>query len=65
MATYELVCDACGHAFEVFHQGFLSDEDKVCPACGSTEVRQKFSSFLRNLGSIGDGCSPSADGGFG
>ena len=46
MASYDLVCDECGHDFEVFRQGFLKDDDRVCPECGSTEVRQKFSSFL-------------------
>ena len=50
MASYDLVCDACGHDFEVFRQGFLKDEDRVCPDCGSTEVRQKFTSFLSSIG---------------
>lgn len=50
MASYDLVCDACGSEFEIFRQGFLKDEDKACPDCGSTDVRQKFSSFLSNLG---------------
>ena len=60
MASYDLVCDACGHDFEVFRQGFLKDEDRVCPDCGSTEVRQKFTSFLKNIGgsSSGGGCAP-------
>jgi putative FmdB family regulatory protein len=55
MASYDLICDNCGHAFEVFRQGFLKDDDKVCPECGSEDVRQKFSSFLRSLGGSGDG----------
>jgi putative FmdB family regulatory protein len=55
MASYDLVCDACGHDFEVFRQGFLKDEDRVCPDCGSAEVRQKFSSFLKNIGGNGSG----------
>ena len=50
MASYDLVCETCDHRFEVFRQGFLRDDDKVCPECGSDDVRQKFSSFLRNLG---------------
>ena len=67
MATYDLVCDQCGDAFEVFRQGFLRDEDKVCPACGSTDVRQKFSSFLRSLGGgeAGGGCSAASGSPFG
>ena len=66
MASYDLVCDACGHDFEVFRQGFLKDEDKVCPECGSTEIRQKFSSFLRNIGGSSDGgCSVPSGSPFG
>ena len=48
MASYDLVCEKCDHEFEVFHQGFLKDEDRVCPECGCEDVRQKFSSFLRS-----------------
>jgi len=61
MASYDLVCEKCDHAFEVYRQGFLKDEDRVCPECGSEDVRQKFSSFLKNLGgSTGGGaCAPS------
>ena len=59
MATYDLVCEACGHDFEVFRQGFLSDEDHLCPECGSTQVHQKFTSFLKNIGgSASGGCYP-------
>ena len=66
MASYDLVCEECEHVFEVFRQGFLRDEDKVCPECGSTEVRQKYSSFLSNLGSSTDGeCAPRAGSPFG
>ena len=62
MASYDLVCDACGHDFEVFRQGFLKDEDRVCPDCGSAEVRQKFTSFLKN---IGGGSAGAAEAGAG
>ena len=65
MASYDLVCDACGSEFEVFRQGFLKDEDKACPDCGSTDVRQQFSSFLSNLGGAGAGCAPSGGSPFG
>lgn len=67
MATYEMVCNTCDSTFELFRTGFLKDEDKVCPECKSTEVRQKFTSFLRNLGSGSAGsssCGPRI-GGFG
>lgn len=65
MASYDLVCEKCGHEFEVYRQGFLKDDDRVCPACESVEVRQKFSSFLRNLGSSSDGCSAPSRSPFG
>ena len=65
MASYDLVCEKCDHAFEVFRQGFLKDEDRVCPECGSEDVRQKFSSFLRSLGGAGAGCAPSGGSPFG
>ena len=67
MASYDLVCDECGHDFEVFRQGFLKDEDRFCPDCGSAEVRQKFSSFLKNIGgsSSGGGCAAPSHSGFG
>ena len=60
MASYDLVCNECGNEFEVYVQGFLKDGDRVCPECDSAEVRQKFSSFLRNLG-----CGAAAGSGFG
>ncbi len=48
MATYDLVCLQCGRPFEVFVQGFLKDEDRQCPHCGSFTTRQKLSPFLTN-----------------
>lgn len=48
MALYDFVCRECGHPFEVFSRGFIREEQKVCPKCESTDVRQKFTSFLRN-----------------
>ncbi len=57
MASYDFVCEDCDERFEVFVQGFLHEEHKRCPKCGSTNVRQKFSSFLSNLGGSGSSCS--------
>jgi len=66
MATYDFICGACGHKFELFVQGFIKDEEKVCPDCGSADVRQKFSSFLRSLGDRPSGeCAPTRFSGFG
>ena len=33
--SYDLACTACDHRFEAFRQGFLRDEDRVCPECGA------------------------------
>jgi len=60
MATYDFVCSQCQKEFEIFVPGFLKEQDKRCPQCGSSEVRQKFSSFLRNFG-----CAPTGRSGFG
>lgn len=66
MASYDLVCDACGHDFEVFRLGFLKDDDRVCPDCGSAEVRQEFSSFLSSIGgSSSSGCAAPSGSPFG
>ena len=64
MATYDFVCKACDKEFELFVPGFLKEKDKRCPECGSADVRQKFSSFLKNIGA-GGSCSPSSGSGFG
>ena len=45
MPSYDLECDACGHRFEVFRQGFLRDEDRGCPDCGA-QARQLFTGFV-------------------
>lgn len=46
MPTYDLVCDTCEHGFEAFRQGFLRDDDRVCPECGAAEARQLFTGFV-------------------
>jgi putative FmdB family regulatory protein len=51
--SYDLGCESCGHHFEVFRQGFLRDEDRVCPACGA-EARQRFTGFVTARPSRGD-----------
>lgn len=64
MATFDLRCLSCGREFDVFVQGFLKDEFKVCPDCASIEVEQRFTGFLRGASdssapapSLGGGCS--------
>lgn len=46
MPTYDLSCGACGHGFEIFRQGFLRDEDRVCPACASAGAGQRITGFI-------------------
>jgi putative FmdB family regulatory protein len=61
LSTYDMSCGQCGHTFEVYRQGFLRDEDRVCPECGSTDTRQSFTSFLARFGSssgTASGCVP-------
>jgi putative FmdB family regulatory protein len=59
--SYDLACEACDHRFEAFRQGFLRDEDRVCPECGAVEARQLFTGFVTARPSSGDG-SPSVVG---
>src|SRR6516162_5142222 len=39
MPTYDYVCDACNHSFELFHS--IKDEPKKqCPECGKKKLRR-------------------------
>lgn len=41
MPTYDYVCDACDHEFELFQQ--ISDRvKKKCPECGKLRLRRLF-----------------------
>jgi putative FmdB family regulatory protein len=46
MPSYDLACEGCDHRFEAFRQGFLRDEDRVCPECGAEAARQLFTGFV-------------------
>ncbi len=51
MATIDLVCRDCKHAFEVVTRVTgvaIKEQQKRCPECRSSNVRQTLSSFLRN-----------------
>lgn len=39
MPTYDYLCDACEHRFELF-QSITDDPVKVCPQCGKRKVRR-------------------------
>ncbi len=42
MPTYDYVCAACGHRFEVIH-GVHAEGPVTCPSCGGGPVRKGFS----------------------
>lgn len=46
MPSYDLTCTACDHDFEWFRQRFLTDEDRVCPACGAGGATIRLSAFV-------------------
>ena len=56
MASYDLRCSSCGKDFEVFLLGFLKDDVKVCPECGSREVTQRFTGFGGVTGLVSGSC---------
>ena len=39
MPTYDYVCDACGHAYELF-QSMTDSVKKTCPTCGKKKLRR-------------------------
>jgi len=39
MPTYEYVCDACQHQFELF-QSITAEPEKQCPECGKNKLRR-------------------------
>jgi putative FmdB family regulatory protein len=39
MPTYDYVCDACGHSFELF-QSMTDSVKKTCPECGKKKLRR-------------------------
>ena len=39
MPTYDYVCDACQHAFELF-QSIKEEPKKQCPECGKKKLRR-------------------------
>lgn len=67
MAIYDLKCDECGEQFEKYVTGFLKDEDKECPECGSRKISQQFTGFfgVGSSSSSSGGCSSPPGGSFG
>jgi putative FmdB family regulatory protein len=48
MASLELYCRECKRTFQLQAATRLKDEEKNCPECGSDDVRQTLSSYLRS-----------------
>jgi putative FmdB family regulatory protein len=70
VSQYDFTCHECKADFEVFSTGFIKDAQKQCPECASTDVQQKFTSFLRGGSSSSSparagGCAAPAGSGFG
>ncbi|MDO8986839.1 MAG: zinc ribbon domain-containing protein [Coriobacteriia bacterium] len=65
MPTYELTCKDCGEAFELFFMRMLREEDKICPACGSRDIRTGLGGgFLKTKLSAGASAPSCGDRGF-
>ncbi len=62
MPSYDLACTKCDHPFEAFRQGFLRDEDRVCPECGAADAKQLFTGFVTARPGRGEGAAPSVVG---
>ncbi|NIO46971.1 MAG: zinc ribbon domain-containing protein [Planctomycetales bacterium] len=41
MPTYDYLCDACGHQFELF-QSITAEPQRKCPDCGKLKLRRLF-----------------------
>ena len=39
MPTYDYLCEACNHEFELF-QSIKAEPEKKCPACGKKKLRR-------------------------
>jgi putative FmdB family regulatory protein len=39
MPTYDYLCDACNHEFELF-QSIKAEPEKKCPVCGKKKLRR-------------------------
>ena len=57
MPTYDYVCDACGHAFELF-QSITAKPERTCPSCRKRKLRRLIGTGAAIL--VG-GRSPSPD----
>ncbi|GAW93044.1 FmdB family zinc ribbon protein [Calderihabitans maritimus] len=64
MPSYDFRCEKCGHDFTV--RVSWREKDKVkCPVCGSSSVKQLFTSFTLLTGGSGGACNAPSGSPFG
>ncbi len=56
MPIYEYECPNCGRRFELRRGVRDSDNEVICPKCGSRQPRRVLSVFA--TGGSGEGCAP-------
>ena len=64
MPLFEFVCATCGQPFEELVRNSSAVNEVTCPACGSSQVKKKLSTFASRIsggGSMGN-FSPSLGG---
>lgn len=67
MPTYELTCQDCGERFDLFVMRILRDDDRVCTACGSRNVKRGLGGGVLGKGTAVAAVAPAAScssGGF-
>ena len=67
MPIYEFVCTECNKSFEDLVFSLSSIDEVVCPACGSSQVKKKMSTFASKpaVGSLSLGASSASSCGTG
>ncbi len=45
MPIYEYICIKCDEGFMILQKMGATDNDTICPKCGSQEVKKKLSAF--------------------
>ena len=62
MPVFEYKCNDCGSKFDMFHKSSLSQEEVICPKCGSVKTKKLFSAFATANPSESDNSSSCASG---
>lgn len=45
MPIYEYICKKCEKNFSLLQRLGATEEDTICPACGSNDIKKKLSAF--------------------